>query len=70
MPCILGCSHSDINLVELGKETVKDDDRAALLEGGLTRSASLKIHSSSIKMNLMRSLAMIYLYGVSSGLSL
>lgn len=65
MPCILGCSHSDINLVELGKETVKEDDRAALLEGGLTRSASMKIYSSSIKANLIRSLAMIYLYGVS-----
>jgi hypothetical protein len=65
MPCILDCSHSDINLVELGKETVKEDDRAALLEGGLTRSASMKIYSSSIKANLIRSLAMINLYGVS-----
>ena len=70
MPCILGCSHSDINLVELGKETVKEDDRATLLEGGLARSASMKIHSSSIKTNLIRSLARIYLYGVSFGLCL
>ncbi|XP_059437941.1 protein REDUCED WALL ACETYLATION 3-like [Corylus avellana] len=50
--------HSDINLVELGKETVKEDDRAALLEGGLARSASAKFHSSSIKTNLIRFLTM------------
>ncbi|KAG6696026.1 hypothetical protein I3843_09G124300 [Carya illinoinensis] len=50
--------HSDINLVELGKETIKEDDRAVLLEGGLTRSASAKLHSSSMKMNLIRFLTM------------
>ncbi|KAK7834734.1 protein reduced wall acetylation 3 [Quercus suber] len=46
--------HSDVNLDELGKETIKEDDRAVLLEGGLPRSASAKFHSTSIKMNLIR----------------
>ncbi|XP_015877205.1 protein REDUCED WALL ACETYLATION 3 [Ziziphus jujuba] len=50
--------HSDINLVELGEETIKDDDRAVLIEGGLTRSASAKFHSSSIKANLIRFLTL------------
>lgn len=50
----LDCSHSDNNLVKLEKVTIKEDDRAVLLEGGLMRTASLKFHSSSIKMNLMR----------------
>lgn len=51
--------HSDINLVELEKETIKDEDRAALLEGGgLTRSASTKSHSISVKTNLIRFLTM------------
>lgn len=50
----LYCSHSDINLVELGGETTKEDDRSVLLEGGLTRSASLKFYSPSIKANLIR----------------
>ncbi|KAF3951172.1 hypothetical protein CMV_023144 [Castanea mollissima] len=50
--------HSDVNLDELGKETIKEDDRAALLEGGLPRSASAKFHSTSIKMNLIRFLTM------------
>ncbi|KAK4589317.1 hypothetical protein RGQ29_020067 [Quercus rubra] len=50
--------HSDVNLDELGKETIKEDDRAVLLEGGLSRSASAKFHSTSIKMNLIRFLTM------------
>ncbi|KAM4112170.1 hypothetical protein ACJW30_05G120400 [Castanea mollissima] len=50
--------HSDVNLDELGKEAIKEDDRAALLEGGLPRSASAKFHSTSIKMNLIRFLTM------------
>uniref|UniRef100_A0A7N2LSS6 Cas1p 10 TM acyl transferase domain-containing protein n=1 Tax=Quercus lobata TaxID=97700 RepID=A0A7N2LSS6_QUELO len=50
--------HSDVNLDELGKETIKEDDRAVLLEGGLPRSASAKFHSISIKMNLIRFLTM------------
>ena len=47
-------SHSDNNLVELGSETIKEDDRAILLEGGLTKSASAKFNGSSIKVNLIR----------------
>ncbi|TXG47824.1 hypothetical protein EZV62_027118 [Acer yangbiense] len=50
--------HSDTNLVELGKETIKEDDRAVLLEGGLARSASARFHSSSIKTNMIRFLTM------------
>lgn len=50
--------HSDVNLDELGKDTIKEDDRAVLLEGGLPRSASAKFHSTSIKMNLIRFLTM------------
>ncbi|GAV64939.1 Cas1_AcylT domain-containing protein/Ion_trans_2 domain-containing protein [Cephalotus follicularis] len=51
-------SHSDNNLVELGKETASEDDRAVLLEGGLTRSASTKFSSPSIKTNIIRFLTM------------
>ncbi|KAG6581411.1 Protein REDUCED WALL ACETYLATION 3, partial [Cucurbita argyrosperma subsp. sororia] len=57
---LLSKVHSDINLVELGEEKgdkVKDDE-AALLEGGLARSASAKLHSSSIKTNLIRFLTL------------
>ncbi|XP_012445470.1 protein REDUCED WALL ACETYLATION 3 isoform X2 [Gossypium raimondii] len=54
----LSKAHSDSNLVVLGKETIKEDDRAVLLEGGLTRSASTKLHASSIKTNLIRFLTM------------
>ncbi|KAH7568619.1 hypothetical protein JRO89_XS06G0023500 [Xanthoceras sorbifolium] len=50
--------HSDTNLVELEKETIKEDDRAVLLEGGLVRSASARFHSSSIKTNMIRFLTM------------
>ncbi|KAL2548535.1 WD repeat domain-containing protein [Forsythia ovata] len=35
--------NSDINLVELGEETVKEDDRAVLFEGGTLQSASPRI---------------------------
>jgi hypothetical protein len=50
----LDYSHSDNNLLDLEKETIKEDDRAVLLEGGLPRSASAKFHSSATKMNLIR----------------
>ncbi|XP_075481817.1 protein REDUCED WALL ACETYLATION 1 [Primulina tabacum] len=50
--------HSDSNLVGLESEAIKDDDRAVLLEGGLTKSASTKLSSSSIKSNLIRFLTM------------
>ncbi|PHT59079.1 hypothetical protein CQW23_01442 [Capsicum baccatum] len=42
-------SHSDmINLVELGNEAVKEDDRAVLFEGGDLQSTSPRIRSSSM----------------------
>ncbi|GAU40655.1 hypothetical protein TSUD_83340 [Trifolium subterraneum] len=50
--------HSDANLEELGKDTIKEDDRAILLEAGLTRSSSAKHHASSVKLNLIRFLTM------------
>ncbi|CAI0626486.1 unnamed protein product [Linum tenue] len=43
-------AHSDISLVEVGLEVVKDDDKAVLLEGGGLQSASPRarnLHSSS-----------------------
>ncbi|CAO2842236.1 unnamed protein product [Amaranthus hypochondriacus] len=49
--------HSDNNLVELGNEA-KDDDRAVLLEGGLSKTASQKSASLSIKSNLIRFVTM------------
>uniref|UniRef100_A0A7N0T3U8 Cas1p 10 TM acyl transferase domain-containing protein n=1 Tax=Kalanchoe fedtschenkoi TaxID=63787 RepID=A0A7N0T3U8_KALFE len=50
--------HSDSNLVELANEASKDEDRAVLLEGGLTKSASAKFSTPSIKTNLIRFLTM------------
>ncbi|KAK4491603.1 hypothetical protein RD792_002358 [Penstemon davidsonii] len=55
---LLISSHSDNNLVELESETVKEDDRAVLLEGGLATSASAKLPAPSIKTNLIRFLTM------------
>ncbi|XP_049383716.1 protein REDUCED WALL ACETYLATION 3-like isoform X1 [Solanum stenotomum] len=51
-------SHSDNNLVELENATVKEEDRAVLLEGGLSKSASTKVSSSTIKTNIVRFLTM------------
>ncbi|XP_015066651.1 protein REDUCED WALL ACETYLATION 3-like isoform X2 [Solanum pennellii] len=50
--------HSDNNLVELENATIKEEDRAVLLEGGLSKSASTKVSSSSIKTNIVRFLTM------------
>ncbi|XP_022892372.1 protein REDUCED WALL ACETYLATION 1-like [Olea europaea var. sylvestris] len=50
--------HSDNNLVELENETIKEDDRAVLLEGGLAKSASSKLSTPSVKTNLIRFLSM------------
>ncbi|XP_038718797.1 protein REDUCED WALL ACETYLATION 3-like isoform X2 [Tripterygium wilfordii] len=47
-----------VNLPDLEGDTIKEDDRAVLLEGGLTKSASAKFHASSIKTNLIRFLTM------------
>lgn len=46
--------HSDVNLVELGNGTVKEDDRAVLLEGGGLQSASPKSRSSSATSPIFR----------------
>ncbi|PHU25912.1 hypothetical protein BC332_04244 [Capsicum chinense] len=51
-------SHSDNNLVELENATIKEEDRAVLLEGGLSKSASMKSSSSPIKTNIVRFLTM------------
>ncbi|XP_059291116.1 protein REDUCED WALL ACETYLATION 4-like isoform X2 [Lycium ferocissimum] len=51
-------SHSDNNLAELELSTTKEEDRAVLLEGGLSKSASVKLSSSSIKTNIIRFLTM------------
>ncbi|XP_019169800.1 PREDICTED: protein REDUCED WALL ACETYLATION 3-like [Ipomoea nil] len=50
--------HSDSNLAELENEKNKEEDRAVLLEGGLSKSASTKLPSSSIKTNIIRFLTM------------
>ncbi|KAG9149865.1 hypothetical protein Leryth_022102 [Lithospermum erythrorhizon] len=49
--------HAD-HLDELGNDTVKEDDHIVLLEGGLTKTASAKFTSSSIRTNLIRFLTM------------
>ncbi|KAF8387682.1 hypothetical protein HHK36_026336 [Tetracentron sinense] len=46
--------HSDVNLVELAKDTVNEDDRTVLLEGGGLQSASPKVRSSSAISHLVR----------------
>uniref|UniRef100_A0A7N0U2P5 Cas1p 10 TM acyl transferase domain-containing protein n=1 Tax=Kalanchoe fedtschenkoi TaxID=63787 RepID=A0A7N0U2P5_KALFE len=50
--------HSDNSLVELANEAGKDEDRAVLLEGSFTKSASAKFSTPSIKTNLIRFLTM------------
>ncbi|KAL6970208.1 Protein REDUCED WALL ACETYLATION 2 [Sarracenia purpurea var. burkii] len=50
--------HSDINLVELSNEAVKEDDRAVLLEGGGLQAASPKARSSSVTYHIVRFLLM------------
>ncbi|XP_058101831.1 mannosyl-oligosaccharide 1,2-alpha-mannosidase MNS2-like [Magnolia sinica] len=44
--------HSDVNLVELGKETVNEDDRVVLLEGGV-KPDSPKVHNPSVASQLV-----------------
>lgn len=46
--------HSDVNLVELGNHTVKEDDGAVLLEGGVLQSSSPKLRSSSVTSYIVR----------------
>ncbi|RWR76415.1 protein REDUCED WALL ACETYLATION 2 isoform X1 [Cinnamomum micranthum f. kanehirae] len=49
--------HSDINLVELGEATVKEEDRAVLLDGGV-KSTPPKTHNPSVMSQLIRFLIM------------
>ncbi|KAJ9558156.1 hypothetical protein OSB04_012770 [Centaurea solstitialis] len=51
-------SHSDNSLVELETVVNKEDDRAVLLEGGLTKSASMRSPGASIRANLIRFVTM------------
>ncbi|CAI9782129.1 unnamed protein product [Fraxinus pennsylvanica] len=50
--------HSDSNLVEMENATIKEEERAVLVEGGLTKSASTKLSTPSIKTNLIRFVTM------------
>ncbi|MCD7451656.1 Protein REDUCED WALL ACETYLATION 4 [Datura stramonium] len=50
--------HSDNNLAELEISTTKEEERAVLLEGGLSKSASVKLSNSSIKTNIIKFLTM------------
>ncbi|XP_020091156.1 protein REDUCED WALL ACETYLATION 1-like [Ananas comosus] len=47
--------HSDTSL---GSETIKEDDRAILLEGGLAKSSSPKFQNTSVRNNLIRFISM------------
>ncbi|RRT60579.1 hypothetical protein BHM03_00029480, partial [Ensete ventricosum] len=47
-------NHSDVNLDGLDNEAVREDDRDALLEGGLSRPSSARLHNSSVRANLIR----------------
>lgn len=46
--------HSEVNLVEVEKDAVKEDDRAVLLEGGGLQSASPKARTSSATSPIFR----------------
>jgi hypothetical protein len=48
-----------VNLAELGNGTVKEDDRAVLLEGGGLQSASPKSRSSSATSPIFRFLIIV-----------
>ncbi|KAK3443935.1 hypothetical protein EUGRSUZ_B03976 [Eucalyptus grandis] len=49
---------SDVNLVEMGNDVVKEDDRAVLLEGGGLQSASPRSRNSSATSPIFRFLVM------------
>lgn len=51
--------HSDVNLAEVWNDTVKEDDRAVLLEGGGLQSASPKSRSSSATSPIFRFLIIV-----------
>lgn len=56
--CNCSKAHSDINLVEVGNDTIKEDDKAVLLEGGGLHAASPRARSSSTTSPLIRFLLM------------
>ncbi|CAN1281710.1 Protein REDUCED WALL ACETYLATION 2 [Linum perenne] len=47
-------THSDINLVEVGNDAVKEEDRAVLLEGGGLQSGSPKARTSNTSSPIFR----------------
>ncbi|KAK6913660.1 Cas1p 10 TM acyl transferase domain [Dillenia turbinata] len=49
--------HSDISLVEMGSETIKDDDRAVLLDGA-GQSSSPRARTSTVQSQIVRFLLM------------
>lgn len=49
-----------MNLVELGNDAVKEDDRAVLLEGGGLQSASPKSRSSFVTTPFFRFLETVF----------
>ncbi|RDX94094.1 Protein REDUCED WALL ACETYLATION 2, partial [Mucuna pruriens] len=51
-------AHSDINLVEMGNDAVKDEDRVVLLEGGALQSGSPKARSVTASASIIRFLLM------------
>ncbi|KAL9325688.1 hypothetical protein ACSQ67_006333 [Phaseolus vulgaris] len=50
--------HSDINLVEMGSDAVKDEDKAVLLEGGALQSGSPRARSLTASPSIIRFLLM------------
>lgn len=54
----LSKAHSDVGLVELGNDAVKEEDRAVLLEGGRLQSASPRARHSSSSFPIVRFLTM------------
>jgi hypothetical protein len=46
--------HDDVNLEELDGGSTKDEEKAALLEAGLTVSASFKAGPASVRANLIK----------------
>jgi len=54
MEVVLVSGHSDINLVEMGSDAVKDEDKAVLLEGGALQSGSPRARSLTASPSIIR----------------
>ena len=52
--CLDTSRYSEVNLVEVEKDAVKEDDRAVLLEGGGLQSASPKARTPSTTSPIFR----------------